>query len=283
MSGFLVINTISAILAQQTRQIGMMKAVGARDRQVAGIYLGIVIAYALLALAVAIPLGALGAWALTQFTAGPRQLRGDRVLHPARGARPRGRDRAGRPAGGRRVAGLARRPGDGPRGRRQRRHQRRLRAQPLRPRAPVDPRPVPPDAAVHPQHVPAQGPAHPHARGADARRRRVHERVHAPGEPRRDDQRDARLLQLQRPGGPRDAGPDADPRPHRRAGPGRRGGGAVDVRERPARPAGRLHRQHAHRVRAARRREDGAAQARGGPLPRAGRRQRARRHPQLPR
>jgi len=65
-----VINTISAIIAQQTRQIGMMKAVGARDRQVAGIYLGIVIAYALLALAVAIPLGALGAWALTQFTAG---------------------------------------------------------------------------------------------------------------------------------------------------------------------------------------------------------------------
>ena len=45
-----MINTISAILAQQTRQIGMMKAVGARDRQVAGIYLGIVIAYALLAL-----------------------------------------------------------------------------------------------------------------------------------------------------------------------------------------------------------------------------------------
>jgi putative ABC transport system permease protein len=70
VSGFLVINTISAILSQQTRQIGMMKAVGARDRQIAGIYLGIVIAYALLALAVAIPLGALGAWALTRFTAG---------------------------------------------------------------------------------------------------------------------------------------------------------------------------------------------------------------------
>jgi putative ABC transport system permease protein len=70
VSGFLVINTIGAILSQQTRQIGMMKAVGARDRQIAGIYLGIVIAYALLALAVAIPLGALGAWALTRFTAG---------------------------------------------------------------------------------------------------------------------------------------------------------------------------------------------------------------------
>jgi putative ABC transport system permease protein len=70
VSGFLVINTISAILAQQTRQIGMMKAVGARDGQVAGVYLGIVLGYAVLALVVALPMGALGAWALTQFTAG---------------------------------------------------------------------------------------------------------------------------------------------------------------------------------------------------------------------
>ncbi|HEU0244199.1 MAG TPA: ABC transporter permease, partial [Candidatus Limnocylindrales bacterium] len=70
VSGFLVINTISAILAQQTRQIGMMKAVGARDGQVAGVYFGIVLGYALLALLVALPAGALGAWALTRFTAG---------------------------------------------------------------------------------------------------------------------------------------------------------------------------------------------------------------------
>lgn len=69
VSAFLVINTINAILAQQTRQIGMMKAVGARDRQVAGIYLGIVLAFAGLALLVAVPLGALGSWVLTQFTA----------------------------------------------------------------------------------------------------------------------------------------------------------------------------------------------------------------------
>ncbi len=70
VSGFLVINTISAIISQQTRQIGMMKAVGARDRQVAGVYLGIVLAYAVVALIVALPMGALGAWQLTQFTAG---------------------------------------------------------------------------------------------------------------------------------------------------------------------------------------------------------------------
>lgn len=69
VSGFLVINTISAILGQQTRQIGIMKAVGARDGQVAGVYFGIVLGYALIALAVALPGGALGAWLLTRFTA----------------------------------------------------------------------------------------------------------------------------------------------------------------------------------------------------------------------
>ncbi len=70
MSGFLVVNTIAAILAQQTRQIGVMKAIGARDDQVAGLYLGLVLAYAVLALLVALPLGALGAWGFTIFTAG---------------------------------------------------------------------------------------------------------------------------------------------------------------------------------------------------------------------
>jgi putative ABC transport system permease protein len=70
VSGFLVINTISAILGQQTRQIGIMKAVGARDRQIAAVYFGIVLGYALIALAVALPGGAIGAWLLTGFTAG---------------------------------------------------------------------------------------------------------------------------------------------------------------------------------------------------------------------
>ncbi len=82
VSGFLVINTVSAILAQQTRQIGMMKAVGARDGQVAGIYLGIVIGYAMLALLVALPLGAAGAWALTRFTAGLVNFEATRFFLP---------------------------------------------------------------------------------------------------------------------------------------------------------------------------------------------------------
>ncbi len=68
-SGFLVVNTVNAIIAQQTRQIGVMKAVGARNRQVAVLYLGMVLAYAILSLFVALPLGAFGAYALTVFTA----------------------------------------------------------------------------------------------------------------------------------------------------------------------------------------------------------------------
>ena len=68
-SGFLVVNTVNAIIAQQTRQIGVMKAVGARNRQVAVLYLGMVLAYAVLSLCVALPLGAIGAYALTVFTA----------------------------------------------------------------------------------------------------------------------------------------------------------------------------------------------------------------------
>jgi putative ABC transport system permease protein len=70
VSGFLVINTVSAILAQQTRQIGVMKAIGARNDQIAGLYLGLVLAYAVLSLAVALPMGALGAYGFTVFTAG---------------------------------------------------------------------------------------------------------------------------------------------------------------------------------------------------------------------
>ncbi len=57
LSGFLVVNTITAVLAQQKRQIGMMKAVGATGRQVAGIYVVMVLTFGLLSLVVAIPAG----------------------------------------------------------------------------------------------------------------------------------------------------------------------------------------------------------------------------------
>ena len=70
LSGFLVVNTINALLAQQIRQIGIMKAIGARARQIAMLYLGTVLIFGLLALLVAVPLGAVGASAFAQYTAG---------------------------------------------------------------------------------------------------------------------------------------------------------------------------------------------------------------------
>ncbi len=70
LSGFLVINTINALLAQQVRQIGVMKAVGARQGQVVGIYLATVMLFGLLALAIGVPLGWLGARTMGAYTAG---------------------------------------------------------------------------------------------------------------------------------------------------------------------------------------------------------------------
>ena len=57
---FLVINTITAILAQQVRQIGEMKAIGAQTRQMVAMYMSYVAIYSLLAALIAIPLAALG-------------------------------------------------------------------------------------------------------------------------------------------------------------------------------------------------------------------------------
>jgi len=70
LSGFLVINTISALMAQQIRQIGIMKAVGARVIQIVQLYVGMVLIFGLLSLFVAVPLGGLAAYAFTGYLAG---------------------------------------------------------------------------------------------------------------------------------------------------------------------------------------------------------------------
>ncbi len=69
LSSFLVVNTISAVLAQQVRQIGVMKAIGARTPQVMQLYFAMVMAFGLLSLACAVPAGALGAQAFSNFVA----------------------------------------------------------------------------------------------------------------------------------------------------------------------------------------------------------------------
>lgn len=65
LSAGLVVNTISAVLVQQTRQIGIMRSLGATRVQITLQYLGYVLILSLFALAVAVPLGMLGAAGLT--------------------------------------------------------------------------------------------------------------------------------------------------------------------------------------------------------------------------
>jgi putative ABC transport system permease protein len=67
ISTFLIINTISAILTQQTRQIGIMKAIGARSGQIAGLYFSLAAAFGVLALLIAVPLGAVASLGLSRF------------------------------------------------------------------------------------------------------------------------------------------------------------------------------------------------------------------------
>jgi len=58
LSGFLIVNTMNATIAQQVWQIGVMKVIGASTGRVACVYLATALIYSLLSLLVAIPLGA---------------------------------------------------------------------------------------------------------------------------------------------------------------------------------------------------------------------------------
>jgi putative ABC transport system permease protein len=64
LSACLVVNTTSAMLARHVPQIGVMKAIGARSRNIFATYLGMVLLIAVLALLLALPAAALCAWLL---------------------------------------------------------------------------------------------------------------------------------------------------------------------------------------------------------------------------
>lgn len=64
LSAIVVATMLSAILARQVREIGVMKAVGARTGQLAGLYAAFVAGLGAIAALVAIPLGAAGTHAL---------------------------------------------------------------------------------------------------------------------------------------------------------------------------------------------------------------------------
>ena len=56
LSGFLVVNAISALITQQIPQIGVMKLIGARRSQIMSLYIATVLVYGLIAISVGIPL-----------------------------------------------------------------------------------------------------------------------------------------------------------------------------------------------------------------------------------
>ncbi len=69
LTGGLVVNTISAILGQQIRQIGIMRSIGAVRRQIIGMYIIDVLVLSLCGLLIGLPLGLLGAWGLASLAA----------------------------------------------------------------------------------------------------------------------------------------------------------------------------------------------------------------------
>jgi len=78
----LIVNTLNALLAQQLRQIGVMKLVGGRSVQILGMYLILVISYGVIALIIAIPLGAMAGYGLAWFMAylTSAELQGFRIV-----------------------------------------------------------------------------------------------------------------------------------------------------------------------------------------------------------
>lgn len=66
----LVINTLSALLAEQRRQIGVMKAVGATSGQLSGLYIGFSLVLGVIALVIAAPISLITGRALAGFFAG---------------------------------------------------------------------------------------------------------------------------------------------------------------------------------------------------------------------
>ena len=69
LSGFLIVNIISALLSQQTNQIGVMKAVGGRTGQIVRMYLTMVSIFGVLALLIGLPLSYVGGRFLSTFIA----------------------------------------------------------------------------------------------------------------------------------------------------------------------------------------------------------------------
>jgi putative ABC transport system permease protein len=69
LSSSLIANTLSALLNQHLRHIGVIKLIGGKSRQVFLMYFALIMAFAVLALLIAVPLGGQGAYGLALFIA----------------------------------------------------------------------------------------------------------------------------------------------------------------------------------------------------------------------
>jgi len=70
LSSSLIVNTLNALLNQHLRQIGVMKLVGGRSIQILGMYIVLILAYGLVALAIALPFSGIAGYALAEYAAG---------------------------------------------------------------------------------------------------------------------------------------------------------------------------------------------------------------------
>jgi putative ABC transport system permease protein len=66
VGAILIYNTLANLITQQTNQIGILKAIGGRTSTIVKIYLSNAVVYGLLALIIALPLGALVAFSVTK-------------------------------------------------------------------------------------------------------------------------------------------------------------------------------------------------------------------------
>jgi putative ABC transport system permease protein len=82
LSGFLITNTLQALLEQQVQQIGIMKTVGARRSQITGIYMVFILILGLLAFLIAFPLANWISFLLLNFLAGLMNIviQGQRIV-----------------------------------------------------------------------------------------------------------------------------------------------------------------------------------------------------------
>jgi putative ABC transport system permease protein len=70
LSGILIVNTITALMSQQTRQIGIMKAIGARTHQIFGMDVVLILGFGLCSLVISVPLANKAAQTVSDVMAG---------------------------------------------------------------------------------------------------------------------------------------------------------------------------------------------------------------------